>query len=54
MNEPMHLVPRHVILNVMSLLEANGLTEDNDFAKQQHQILDRITEKKPDNLKEKI
>jgi hypothetical protein len=38
----------------MSLLEANGLVEDNDFAKQQHEILDRITEQKPDNLKEKL
>lgn len=54
MNENVHLVPRHIILNVMKLLEENNLVAENEFAAQQHDILNRITEKTPDNLHKAI
>lgn len=49
MNEPMHLVPRQIILNLMELLKANNLIDDNDFAREQYDALDKITDKTPDN-----
>lgn len=51
---PAHLVPRHDILSLMSVLVENNMVADNDFVRELHDKLERITEQKPDSLKEKL
>lgn len=50
MNEPMHLVPRHIILNIMAILQENNLVADNDYIKEQYDKLEKITDKPPSAL----
>ena len=54
MNEPMHLVPRHDILTIMSILVENHLVADNEFIKEIHDKLDKITNKLPANVAVKL
>jgi hypothetical protein len=49
MNEPMHLVPRHILLSLMSILQENHLVEDNDFIAGWYEHIEKITDKPPSN-----